>query len=432
MNEHERQFDEQSDGRLDMNLRAIGRRVERPADATDEQIHRWVKLAQAAPRKRTVLRFPALAGPALRRWALSAAAVAVLAAGLFLAFRTTPQPVSAEDVFQRVGSTLAENPVLHLTIQGVELHGNHLDFEFLGAEQGRAIFAHVDARSSAESDHTLGLNLTLARDGEAGWVLVRRLQWNRHDPMGRLIPDGGALLIDVPVSRSTDQAVRQMFPVAVRPREVQALIESLRQAVPDLTVRELADGTVLLEGVITRPENLDLRMLCETTDAARIAMGVSPALMTGMTKRDLQKVVKTLKTSLAERMSKEDFQAVSQRLDMISFVAMQQLQSGETEQRIESSERFDKNLRTLLTGATIAIAYDPAQKLLRSVSMDNVGPARGTVRLRFDEPEINQAMLDRTRFTEKPNTRIMTRDEVICAMLLPLLSPTPMEPAEGN
>jgi len=313
---------------------------------------------------------------------------------------------------------------LHLTVKDVELHGHRLNFEFMGADEGRTMFARVDAQSLADhADNAVALNMALARDGDASWVLVRRMQWNGRKPMKRLIPNDGALLIDVPVSRGTNEAVRQMFPMIVRPQEVQALIESLRQAVADLKVRESADGMVLLEGVITRPGDLDLQMLCETTDAARIIAGLAPALMSGMTKQDLKKIVRDVKKSLAERMSREDFETVSQRLDLVSLVAMRQLQAGTSDPAAKSHERFNENLRTLLTGATIMIVYDPHLKLLRSVNMDNVGPSRGTVRFRFDEPDINRSLLNRSRFVEELNVRTMTRDEVICAMLLPMLQP---------
>jgi hypothetical protein len=423
MDDREKQFDP-----FDKNLRAIGRRIQRPADATDEQVRRWVDVAAKARPARAPRLISLWARPTVRRWALSAAAVAVAAVGVFLAVQTLPQSVSADDVFRQVGSTLATQPVLHLTVKDVELHGHRMDFEFMGADEGQTMFARVGAQSlAAHADNAVALNMALARDGEAGWVLVRQMQWKGRKPMGRLIPADGALLIDVPVSHSTDEAVRQIFPMIVRPRDVQALIESLRQAVADLQVRVSADGMVLLEGVITRPADLDLQMLCETTDAAQMIAGLAPALMSGMTQQDLQKIVQAVKKTLAKRMSKEDFEAVSQRLDLVSAVAMQQLQTGAAETNAESRQWFDKNLRTLLTGAMITIVYDPHLKLLRSVKMDNVGPSRGTVQLRFDEPEFNRSLLNRSRFADEPNVRTMTRDEVIYAMLLPMLQPAVKE-----
>ncbi|MBN1553971.1 MAG: hypothetical protein JXA11_04445 [Phycisphaerae bacterium] len=420
MDNHEKLFEE--------NLRTIGRRVPRPADATDRQVRRWVNLVKITRPTPTRRFLGVWNSPKVRRWTLSAAAAAVVAVGLLAAFQTKPQPVSAEDVFQQVGTSLETQPVLHLIVENVELHGQRLNFEFAGTEEGRAMYARVDAASVEENpDHPLALDMTLARDGNKGWVLVRNLRWDDRNPMGHLIPEDGALLIDVPVSRGTNEAVRQMFPVAVRQQDVQALIESLRRAVPDLKIRTADDGTVLLEGVITEPTRLDLRMLCETTNATRIIAGISPALMSGMKKRDLRKIVKSTKESLRRRMSDEDYQAVCRRLDMIAMLAMQQLQAGAPEDLAEASDESIRNLRLLLTGATISIAYDPRQKLLRSVYMSNVGPSEGTVQLRFDEPDIRRSRLDRTRFAEEPNLRTMTRDEVIFSMLMPM-----MLPAGGN
>lgn len=417
MTEHEKQ--------LDGNLRAIGRITPRPPEASEEQIRRWVTAVRSVAPVRRALQFPVRTGPLLRRAALTAAAV-ILAVGAFLAFRATPRNVSAEEVFRQVAGTLAGNPVLHLTVQGVELNGNRIDLEFFGAEQGRTMYAHVDAATiPGEGDHDLGLNLTLARDEANGWVLVRRMQWRNCRPMEHLLPPDGALLIDVPISRGTDEALRQVFPVMVQPREVQSLIESLRQAVPDLKLREQPDGIVLLEGVITQPEQLDLRMLCETTDAARMMAGVSPALMSGMTEEDLRRVVQTVKETLRKRLSEEDYQAVSQRIDVVSLVAMRQLRDGGADKSVSSpSERFRDNLRALLTGATLAITYDPALRRLRSVAMENVGPAGGSIRLRLDEPGVDRALLDRSRFATESNLRTLTRDEVIAAMLLPMLAPS--------
>lgn len=412
----------QSETLFDDNLRAIGRRIERPADATDRQVRRWVNLARSAR----------IVAPTtwthVRRWALTVAAAMVVAAGLFLAFKADPQAVSADDVFRQVGTTLANQPVLHLRVDNVQLNHRRLDFEFIGAEEGRSMYARVNARSLDEhAEYPLALNMTFAREGDSSWMLVRRMQWNDRKPMGHLIPENGSLLIDIPVSPSTNEAVRQFLPIGVHLREVQALIESLRRAVPDLGVRETPDGLVLLEGVITRPGDLDLRMLCDTTDAARMLAGLSPALMSGMTQKDVQRIVSTVKDSLKKRMSAEDFQAVSERLDLVGMVAMHQLQNAGTEPIFESDKRIGNNLRTLLTGARMTIVYDPRIQRLLGVNMDNVGPARGTVQLRFDEPTVNRSLLRRDRFADEPNLKTMTRDEVIYGMLLPMFQPTVRE-----
>lgn len=421
------------DKQLDENLHVIGRRVPRPADASPEQVRHWVEQVQSSRSGRIRRLAGVWARPAVRRWAFSAAAAAVLVLGLFVAFETTPQSVSAEDVFKQVGATLHTQPVLHLTVEDVELQGHRLNLEFIGADDGKSVFANINAKSLAgDTENTLGLDMTLARDGKDSWVLVRRMQWNDRRPMGHLIPENGALLIDVPVSRSTNEAVREALPMAIRLRDVQALIESLRQAVPALEVRELDDGTVLLEGVITRPNDLNVRMLDETTDAARMFAGLSPALMSGMTQQDFQKVVGTIKETLSERLSEEDLETVSARLDLVSLVAMQQLQAGKPVRNDDTNEKLDEALRTLLTGATITIVYDPAQKLLRRVVMENIGPSQGTLRLRFDEPDINRSLLNRKRFANKPKLRRMTRDEVIHAMLLPMLLPDHGKSAEGK
>jgi hypothetical protein len=369
----------------------------------------------------------------VRRWALSAAAVLVLAVGVFLAVRTTPRPVSADDVFQQIGTTLARQPVLHLTVENVLLHGNRIDFEFMGAEEGQTIFARANAHAiDAKADNAMALDMILTRDGDAGWLLVRQMEWQNQHFMGRLIPDGGALLIDVPVSRSTTEAVRKILPMVVYPQEVQSLIESLRQAATDLQVRESPDGTVQVEGVISHTANLDMQMLCQTTDTARMIARFAPALMSGMTRKDVQKIIRDIKDALAKRMTDpEDLEAVNQRLDVLGLVAMHQLQSGDDISEPtddDARERLNERLRALLTGARITIIYDPDRKLLRSVNVSNVGPTEGTIRLQFDDPEIDRSLLDRSRFAGKPNVRIMTRDEVIFAMLLPMLQPMGGEP----
>jgi len=305
----------------------------------------------------------------------------------------------------------------------VVVRGRRLNFEFMGADEGQAMYAGVDTKSVA-ADSGKAFDIAMARDGDAGWVLVRQLKWNHQNPMGHLIPADGALLIDVPVSHSTDQAVRQFFPMAVRVQEIQALIESLRQAVPNLSVQNTPEGTVLLEGVITQPNALNLQMLCQTTDTTRMMTGLTPSVMSSLTKKDLKKILRAVKKTLAESMSKEDFAAVSQRLDLVSLVAMQQLQADAPELAEESRDSFDEDLRAILTGATIAIAYDPASKRLRSVNIDNIGPENGSLRMRFDESDIDRTLLRRDQYADQTNVKTMTRDEFIYAMLLPMLQPS--------
>ena len=99
------------------------------------------------------------------------------------------------------------------------------------------------------------------------------------------------------------------------------------------------------------------------------------------------------------------------------------MQSGSADEIVESAEKFGKNLRSLLKGATITITYDPETKRLLGVNMDNVGPARGTVQLRFDEETIDRSLLRRNRFADEPNMKTMSRDELIYGMLLPMLQP---------
>ncbi len=414
---------QERDTQFDQNLNAIGRRLPRPADATDKQIQQWVQLTQTAPRRGRFLRFASLwARPAVHRWALTAAAAVMLAMGLFLAYQAKPQAVSADEVFRQIGATLDAQPILRLTVKNVVIDGSRLNFEFMGADAGQAMYAKLQA-NSVTGNPEKNVDISMARDGEQGWVHVRSMQWDEINPLGHMIPQDGALLVDVPVSPSTDEAVREFFPMGVRIQEMQALIESLRLAVPNLSVRNTPDGLVLLEGRITKPEDLNLQMLCQATDATQMVTDLTPSMMSSMTPKDLRGIVRNVKKNLAKSMSKEDYDTVSQRLDLLSMVAIQQLQNLPAQPDEQAQREFNEKLRSLLTDANIAIFYDPTSKRLLGVNINDVGPEKGVLSLRFDESQVDHAQLQREQFAEEANLRTMKRDEAIYMMLLPLLQP---------
>ena len=84
-------------------------------------------------------------------------------------------------------------------------------------------------------------------------------------------------------------------------------------------------------------------------------------------------------------------------------------------------------LRKLLAGATLKIAYDPKEKLLRCVSLENVAPTGGSVSIRFTGRDPDPRLLDRRRFENDPKVRVITEDQFLQMMLVPLLVPTPAE-----
>jgi hypothetical protein len=122
-------------------------------------------------------------------------------------------------------------------------------------------------------------------------------------------------------------------------------------------------------------------------------------------------------------MSKEDYDTVSQRLDLLSMVAIQQLQNLPAQPDEQAQREFNEKLRSLLTDANIAIFYDPASKRLLGVNINDVGPEKGVLSLRFDESQVDHAQLQREQFAEEANLRTMKRDEAIYMMLLPMLQP---------
>ena len=60
-------------------------------------------------------------------------------------------------------------------------------------------------------------------------------------------------------------------------------------------------------------------------------------------------------------------------------------------------------------GATISVIYDPGNKQVRSLAIENVGGLAGRIELSFGEGDIDPQLLDSSRVTNE-NTRVFDLD----------------------
>lgn len=415
-----------SDSQRHENLRLIGRVVERPKDATAEQVSRWVHLAggQSQPGSiRGVNTFRRTLH--IRRWLVSTAAAAAVVLVVWAGFYMPVSTVSADEIFDSIGKTFASHRGISLKIKNLTISGHLLNMEAYAGNGGGTLYAEMSTRPISESSFpAVTSGMAFARHGEDGWILLRELRCNGRAPLAGFLPKNGAILIDWPTPTAAGLGNKRKFPLRIHLRNIQALLESLRKASSDVTVTRLDDGTVCLTGTITRPELLDASALGEAVDMSEITdvflPNALPFLRGGNMPGQVNLAAKMTKSALAVKLSDKDLQTARRQLEVLAKLAMRTLRTQSRESLRKQKKSIRRKLRARLAGANFTILYDPARKLLLGVALRKSDAVDSIVSVDFTGKTFNRAKLRNERFGQDPLVQRVSRRQFAQLILFPM------------
>ena len=410
------------DAQLHENLQRVGRTTPRPADATAQQVSRWVKLVQenaasggGKARHRTI-RF--------RRWLISTAAAAAAVLIILAGFNMPVSTVSADEIFGSIGKTFSSPTGIVFTVNNLDISGHTLNMQAYAGDGGQTVYAEMSTVPT--SDHTfpaVTAGMAIAKQGDKAWIFIRDLKCNGHSPLWKFLPENGGLLIDWPLPASAKAGQGNSLPVNFQLRNIQALLESLRKASCDMKT-ENVNGTVTLTGTITNPELLDAAALGDAVDMSEITDVFLPNALPFLRGRNMPEqldlAAELTKSALSTNLSDENLQIAKKQVDVLAKLALRRLQTQSPKARRRQELILQRKLQRRLTGARFTILYDPARKILLSVTLREAGENGGTVSLDFTGKTFDRMKLNSDRFQENPNVISASKQEFVRMILFPV------------
>ena len=384
-------YNDDRDRQIHENLRAIGGTMNRPPSPTHEQVEKWVGMVrrQKTAKNSRILRLTNFFRRGRGRWIPSGLAAAVVLVAALLTMTFMSKSISAEEVFAQVASTISRCPATCITVKDVNSTRHILSMRFYGSRDGNALYGEIQTEPLDKTDDfAIRINATACLHNQKGWILIRNFAINEHFSLCDLIPKNGAILVPLENSPTMLLAVRESFPIAINLTDVQAFVESLRKAVPELSVEKLSDGMIKLKGTITKPELLHLHAIRKATDVTSAAGKFLPNIVFDRN---------TPETTGYRKLT--------------SFIA------GIIKARRKS------RIRKLISGSHVTIIYDPKTKSLRKVNLENVGKT-GSISIRFDGRPFDRSLLDMNRHKTNPKVRSMSRRQLIKEIIFPRNKPT--------
>ncbi|MDP7163282.1 MAG: hypothetical protein QF792_07315 [Phycisphaerae bacterium] len=411
----------QSDRILHENLQALAQRMNRPPNASPEQVAHWAELARPRHRPGTLRGLQFIRKYPLQSLLSSGAAAAIIIAtiifGLHLA---APRPVSAKDIFAQVANTIAARPVVHVVVNNLACAQHRITVRLYSGDAGKRTYAHLLVQPLSTTDHpSIQANMIFAREGQKAWLLIRKLRCNEISPLGEAIPADGALLVRWDLSRPSQWATEKNFPLAVRLEDIQALMESLRKAVSKLTVKRLPNDFLQLEGTITSPGALDLQAIGQAVDVVRVVDTFASGRVVSTLHARIVKVADAAKIALAFQLRPEDVESVNRQIDMLARLATEEIKRQYKLRKPTRKQRliWRTNLRNLAANSQLKINYDPIKKHLTNVTIAEIGPLLGSVSISFVGKTFDKSLLDSRRFENHPGVRVMTRKQFLLTVI---------------
>jgi hypothetical protein len=119
-----------------------------------------------------------------------------------------------------------------------------------------------------------------------------------------------------------------------------------------------------------------------------------------------------------------DVKANDEIVDFVVDMVMQQLKDTRDSWEELLAKHHEKELRQMfvhqLKGAKITISYEPEKKLLRSVTLTDIGPSRGSLSIRFYGKTFDDSLFSSDRFEKDPKVRVLT-EELLMNMAAPVM-----------
>ena len=390
--------EEQRDRWFDENLRNLVDRHYGSCAPKPDQISRWVGLAKKSKRPMLLRIGGFLKEHPLGSMLSTAAAAAVIILAVVITFNASSPEISAAEVFSQLDRTLNECPIISISGKGIEFGGHSINIRFCGSDGGNLLYGEI--KTSPLKNNT-GDNITadmvFACNGDRGWLLIRRFECNGDSPFSLLLEEGESLLIDLPIPSKSKNAVRSAFPQLVRVADIRGLVASLQEAAPDLKTIRRNEYLTQLQGIITVPDKLIVGNLHESIDvSSRMHQRIIPAA------GDFYHIESSHDT---------EADVNDEITDAVVGMVMKQLQDARKSFKKIAANQRAKGLRRMLVdqlkGAKITVSYEPEKKLLRSVTLTDIGPSRGFLKIHFYGKTFDDSLFSSDRFEKNPKVRVL-------------------------
>lgn len=350
------------------------------------------------------------------------AAAVLLIAGVILSRFIIPEAVSAQEVFSQMDQTLADRPVARVVLKNV-VHGDHrMDLEVYTTDGGRTTYAHLTLHPVEGMKDRVPVNadLTFARSDGKAWLLIRKLSYDLLEPLAAVIPANGAVLIRWDVPDDARTILDHLMPLDVHLEDIKAFVQSLEQAVPDLTTQRLAGGQLILEGKMHHPEELNLNALRIALDvvysADRLARSVSEEA-----REQMSNAMRIAKEQIGDDRSGDRGDMV-EVLDVLSQVTSRKIPGEKADLLTDLQEgKLVRGVARLTRDSMLRIDYDEKARNLTRVLLKGVGQNKdGELSIDFMGHPFDRTLLDASRWAEQPSTRTLSQPQVLRAIMMGL------------
>lgn len=381
---------------FDQNLQAIGRISPRSEEPSQDQVDRWTQLAKPQTRA-TILKIP------MRSWlktACSLAAAAMIVIAVLVGFQLAdPGTLSARELSGMVDYTLSSKPVVRVSVKNIHHMGHNLNMEVYSSGADRQAYTKLTlAPEDARQILALDTSFSFGARKDSAWLLIDRFSYNSNDFLKGL--DGGgksAAIIRWPIDQAPFDIMNRQLPVVVEFRDIQAFVDSLQQAAPELRRKRLADGTVEFEGKLLYPEKLDLSSLEKSVNVLRLADSLSSEVLDNP---DYELMMK-----LAKMVTQELFNSYQ---EFISIARQHQ--------------QITESFSDLVRNSTIQVAYDPDTKMVKRITLGQIGTSDGELSFDFEARGYRPEILDFQKTRDNANAREITRSQLLLTIIRGLLA----------
>lgn len=355
------------DGNWDAMLKKFAARAELPKGPGEFRKARWDAMLSEQSVRRNRWNIGRFVGYA------ATAAVAIIAVSIAIfAFRPA---MTAQTAIAAFDNTVASRPVVLMEARDFVYKNNAFRLKSYIDNTSGDMFTRLEVKNvSLESPQFLA-DVCILNTRSGGSIYIKKLSKDGVDLLEGL---GGELTLPVVLPSALSCG---MVPQKLDFADVKAMVESLSKAGEDFKISG-AGRDVVIEGTITRPEEFDVTPLVDAFEMAGIAEVVVPLLKADITKID-PKIIRLINSAglllsdkrSAGNVAKKTMSAVTYLIIVQQELA--KIHAGKTAMRMPTE------LRDAALGARIRIDYNRDEKTIQNVTIDNFGPSKGALSLRF-------------------------------------------------
>ncbi|HPS52383.1 MAG TPA: hypothetical protein PLK08_02420 [Phycisphaerae bacterium] len=377
-----------SDALWDAVLGELGRRERLSPSPSVRQTTCWAETiassaGKTAPRRSHAVKW--------RVWGTYVAAAAVLVMAGLVGIFVNRNSLTADEVFYSVDNTITASQVVKFSVCGLQMqkHVINMDFMCSNTDENAYVGLNIRPLSGHVGKDAVSADIVYISQNSTGLLLVKKLSVGGVDVLADMnqCDSGSSREIAIRFDDiSGSSATRRFITGRIELKNIQELINSLKNSASDFQITRIDGNRSEMTGVIDKPQNISIKALMQAAMMASYAnmlvldagIEASNSAMTPAAKKNFIAVSHILMETRLRAL----LRIMPRQVDrLFRFVALCQLYSNGSMDDNADFIKYRTRIDSILNAMRVTLVYDRSSNLIRRVTLKKSDGA--SVNIRF-------------------------------------------------